>query len=195
MKEGRIDFYTVSEYNKFINAIDDAMYRMAFELLFYTGCRCGELMALTVSDFDSTAKTININKNLAIVGKEVLVLSPKTPKSKRIIALPDKVNEHLKQYVGKMYEPKPNERIFPLINKHKLAEVVSKTSKKAVIKLIRVHDFLHSHASLLIELGFSPLVISERLGHEDVKTTLSIYSHLYPTKAEEVAKKLNDFVN
>ena len=60
------------------------------------------------------------------------------------------------------------------------------------IKKIRVHDLRHSHASLLIELGFSPLLISERLGHENIETTLNTYSHLYPNKQTEVAEKLNN---
>ena len=51
----------------------------------------------------------------------------------------------------------------------------------------------HSHASLLIGLGFAPLLISERLGHESVTTTLEIYSHLYPTKHGEVADRLEAF--
>lgn len=56
-------------------------------------------------------------------------------------------------------------------------------------------DFLrHSHASLLIEMGFSPLLISERLGHEDIKTTLQTYSHLYPNKQGEVAGKASKFL-
>ena len=72
--------------------------------------------------------------------------------------------------------------------------MVRKASALAGIKRIRVHDFRHSHASLLIELGFSPLLISERLGHEKIETTLQIYSHLYPSKSEAVAQKLNEFV-
>ncbi len=63
----------------------------------------------------------------------------------------------------------------------------------AGIRKIRVHDIRHSHASLLIELGFSPLLIAERLGHEKVDTTLNTYSHLYPNKqAELVEKKLEN---
>ncbi|EPS56788.1 hypothetical protein CLQ_01436, partial [Clostridium botulinum Af84] len=54
--------------------------------------------------------------------------------------------------------------------------------RKRSIKRIRLHDLRHSHASLLIELGFTPLLISQRLGHENVETTLNIYSHLYPNK-------------
>jgi integrase len=63
-------------------------------------------------------------------------------------------------------------------------------SKKAKVKRIRIHDLRHSHASLLIEMGFSPLLISERLGHENIETTLQTYSHLYPNKHSEVADKL-----
>ena len=61
------------------------------------------------------------------------------------------------------------------------------------VKEIRVHDLRHSHASLLIHLGFSPLVISERLGHENVSTTLGIYSHLYPSQQNKIANKLESF--
>ena len=65
--------------------------------------------------------------------------------------------------------------------------------KASGVKRILAHDIRHSHASLLIELGFAPLLISERLGHESVTTTLEIYSHLYPTKHGEVADRLEAF--
>lgn len=59
------------------------------------------------------------------------------------------------------------------------------------MKKIRVHDTRHSHASLLVEMGCSPLLIAERLGHEKVQTTMDIYSHLYPNKQQEVAKQMD----
>lgn len=65
--------------------------------------------------------------------------------------------------------------------------------QKTGLREIRVHDLRHSHASLLIELGFAPLLISERLGHESVTTILAIYSHLYPTKHGDVADRLEAF--
>ena len=58
------------------------------------------------------------------------------------------------------------------------------------VKRIRIHDLRHSHASLLIELGYSPLLIAERLGHENIETTLQTYSHLYPNKQGELATQL-----
>lgn len=64
--------------------------------------------------------------------------------------------------------------------------------EKSSVKEIRIHDLRHSHASLLIELGFSPLLIKERLGHENIQTTLDTYSHLYPNKGASIADKLDD---
>jgi len=76
------------------------------------------------------------------------------------------------------------------VTKHYLTHEMDRGYKKSGVKKIRIHDLCHSHASLLIEMGFSPLLISERLGHEDIKTTLQTYSHLYLNKQAEVAAKL-----
>jgi len=73
-----------------------------------------------------------------------------------------------------------------------LLHEMKRGSKKAKVKRIRIHDLRHLHASLLIEMGFSPLLIAERLGHEKVETTLQTYSHLYPNKHNEVANKLQE---
>ena len=56
---------------------------------------------------------------------------------------------------------------------------------------IRVHDVRHTHASLLIDMGCTPLLVAERLGHERVQTTMETYSHLYPNKQTEVADQLD----
>jgi len=68
---------------------------------------------------------------------------------------------------------------------------MKRVCKKSGLKEIRIHDLRHSHASLLIELGFTPLLISESLGHDKVQTTLDTYSHLYPNKGDIVANKFN----
>ena len=57
--------------------------------------------------------------------------------------------------------------------------------------ILTISDIRHSHASLLVEMGFSPLLIAERLGHEKVQTTMDTYSHLYPNKQVEVARQLD----
>lgn len=58
------------------------------------------------------------------------------------------------------------------------------------VSICRFHELSHSHASLLVEMGFTPLAIAERLGHEKIETTLNTYSHLYPNKQGELADKL-----
>ena len=62
--------------------------------------------------------------------------------------------------------------------------------KLSGVKRIRIHDLRHSHASLLVEMGFTPLAIADRLGHEKIETTLNTYSHLYPNKQGELADRL-----
>ena len=61
------------------------------------------------------------------------------------------------------------------------------------VKRIRIHDLRHSHASMLIELGFTAKEIAERLGHENIETTLNTYSHLYPDRQERLADRLEKF--
>lgn len=99
----------------------------------------------------------------------------------------------IKNYSAKLYGYSPSERLF-FVNKHAILRKLNNISKLSGVKKIRIHDLRHSHASLLIELGFPPLLISERLGHENVETTLNIYSHLYPNKHEEVAKALSQLM-
>ncbi len=187
-----MQFWTLEEFKRFTAAIEDKlMSKVMFELLFWTGMRSGELLALTLNDFDFTAKTVHICKNYARLNREDIILTPKTPKSIRYIAIPDFICDTVKDYVTHLYGYNSNERLFPVTKRYLQHEII-RGYNAAELKKIRVHDLRHSHASLLIEQGFSPLLISERLGHEDIQTTLRIYSHLYPNKHSEVADKLQE---
>lgn len=68
-------------------------------------------------------------------------------------------------------------------------------AKLAGIHRIRIHGLRHSHASLLISMGENPLINKDRLGHEDIETTLGTYGHLYPNSKFEVANKLNGVIS
>lgn len=188
-------FWTKEEFNKFIHFVSDKpLSKVMFEVLFWTGIRSGELLALTLSDFNFETQTLSINKNYARHVGEDLILTPKTEKSKRIITIPQFLCDIIKDYVSKLYDYRPDERLFQ-ISRYYLRQEMIRGSKNSRIKRIRIHDLRHSHASLLIELGFSPLLISERLGHENVETTLNTYSHLYPNKHGEVANKLQSLIS
>ena len=188
-----MEFYTLEEFNKFIAAINehDIQSRTIFTTLYWTGMRIGELLALTAKDIDLESNTININKSLQRLEGKDIITPPKTPKSKRVINIPVRLNECLTIYLKGLYGLKSNHRIFTYNRQH-LRRVLHNASIQAEVKEIRLHDFRHSHASLLIELGCSPLLIAERLGHEKVETTLNTYSHLYPSKQEEIVSKMDN---
>jgi len=60
------------------------------------------------------------------------------------------------------------------------------------LKGLRFHDLRHTAASLMIKLGVHPKLVSTRLGHSDIGTTMNIYGHLYPGQDAEVADQLDD---
>lgn len=188
-KADEMNIWTQQEYEKFSGAIRKSSVKLAFDILFYTGIRSGELLALTPADILPT-KRIDINKNYAKVKGEELFLEPKTPKAKRCISIPDFLYDDINAYVAKLYGIKKNDRIF-YFTKSALDKEIKRIAAKVGLPIIRVHDLRHSHASMLIEMGFTPLEIANRLGHESVKTTLDTYSHLYPDKDQKLADRLN----
>lgn len=181
--------WTQEQYEQFSGAIQKSSVKLAFDILFYTGMRSGELLALTPADI-LPSKRISINKNYAKVNGEELFLEPKTPKAKRCISIPDFLYDDIKEYVSKLYGIEKGERIF-YFTKSALDKEIKRIADKAGLPRIRVHDLRHSHASMLIEMGFATLEIADRLGHESVKTTLDTYSHLYPDKDQQLADRLN----
>lgn len=190
-----MDFWTVDEFEKFIAQVSNKIQSlMIFNLLFWTGMRSGELLALTLNDFDRQKKTVSINKSYIRLNKKDIISKPKTPKSNRIITLPEFIFKMLDEYLAALVDYESDERLFT-VTKFYLQHEMKRGCKNSGVKKIRVHDLRHSHASLLIELNFSPLLIQERLGHEDIQTTLNTYAHLYPNKQEEVSNKLNKIKN
>lgn len=135
-------------------------------------------------------KRLNINKNYAKLKGEELLLEPKTPKSRRTLAIPDFLYDDIHRYVSQLYGILPTDRIF-YFTKSALEKELKRNAPTAGLESIRLHDLRHSHASMLIDMGFDALEISERLGHESVKTTLDTYSHLYPDKDKKLAGALN----
>lgn len=187
----KLNFWTKEEFDRFLSTFDAAdPFRMAYLTLYYTGMRIGELQALTASDVDTEAGTITISKTYHRKYGVEMITTPKTPKANRTITIPKFLCAALQEYINKIYQPDADTRIFPYSHSC-YTDAFRSHTKKAGVKPIRLHGLRHSHASLLIELGFSVLLISERLGHENVSTTLNIYAHLFPSKQSEVAEKLD----
>lgn len=185
-------FWTVEEFKLFLDKISDKpQSRAAFLVLYYTGVRIGELLALEKGDIDLENSKIIISKSYQRLGRKDVITPPKTPKSNRTISMPAFLCDELQAYMSKLYGLRKHDRIFPYTQKFFEYEMIRGT-RSGEVKRIRLHDLRHSHASLLIELGFSPLAIADRLGHEKVETTLNTYSHLFPHRRDEVAEKLQE---
>ena len=190
-KAEEMDFWTVEEFRKFIDSVmNKRLSYMAFMTLYWTGMRLGELLALNPKDVDLEKRTISITKSYQRLGKKDVITPPKTPKSKRVITVPEFLAVDIKDYMDSLYDLQENDKLFP-ITKYYLEHEMQRGIKESGVKRIRVHDLRHSHASMLIELGFSPLEIANRLGHEKVETTLNTYAHLYPNKQTKLAERLD----
>ena len=190
-KAEEMDFWTGEEFRKFIDSVmNKRLSYMAFMTLYWTGMRLGELLALNPKDVDLKKRTISITKSYQRLGKKDVITPPKTPKSKRVITIPEFLAADIKDYMDSLYDLQENDRLFP-ITKYYLEHEMQRGIKESGVKRIRVHDLRHSHASMLIELGFSPLEIANRLGHEKVETTLNTYAHLYPNKQTKLAERLD----
>ena len=190
-KAEEMDFWTGEEFRRFIDSVmNKRLSYMAFMTLYWTGMRLGELLALNPKDVDLEKRTISITKSYQRLGKKDVITPPKTPKSKRVITIPEFLAADIKDYMDRLYDLQENDRLFP-ITKYYLEHEMQRGIKESGVKRIRVHDLRHSHASMLIELGFSPLEIANRLGHEKVETTLNTYAHLYPNKQTKLAERLD----
>ena len=190
-KAEEMDFWTGEEFRKFIDSVmNKRLSYMAFMTMYWTGMRMGELLALNPKDVDIEKKTISITKSYQRLGKKDVITPPKTSKSKRVITIPEFLAADIKDYMDSLYDLQEDDRLFP-ITKYYLEHEMQRGIKESGVKRIRVHDLRHSHASMLIELGFSPLEIANRLGHEKVETTLNTYAHLYPNKQTKLAERLD----
>lgn len=171
-------FWTLAEYNLFLDTVLDKYEAwMGFQILFWTGMRIGELLALRVEDIDFNNKTIRIDESYARLNKEDIYTSPKTEKSVRVITIHDELCDEIKEYISHIYRAKSKTRLFAEKTKHYFTKIMKSGIKESGVKEISLHCLRHSHATMLVGLGFSPQEIARRLGHARVTTTIETYCH------------------
>lgn len=197
----KIECWNVDEFKKFINVVDEMQYKILFEFLYFTGVRIGEALALSWKDLNNNL--ININKTISkenIGGKRIITL-PKTKKSIRTIHIDEKLRielNQLQQYYNRIYNNYNIKFIFggikPL-SQSTIERKKNKYCKLAKVKQIRIHDFRHSHATLLIENHVPLNDISSRLGHSNVNFTLETYVHSFSDNEKRVLTTLNSIHN
>ncbi len=202
-----VEFWTKSEFEKVLTTfnLDDYYEHYSFIIVwlyFMTGLRVNEATALIWDrDIDFENQTLTVRYSLRIKNNQNWEFGPtKTKAGRRIIALDDDTIRILKNWkeVQKQYGSidfilsyDGNPSIKSTINR-----IIKRHARLAGVKEIQPKGLRHSHASLLInEQNANPLIIKDRLGHEDIKTTLGTYSHLYENINFEVANKLTGIIN
>lgn len=184
-------FWTNEEFEVFIEAMESRpVGYTVFMVMYYTGLRVGELLALTPEDIDFDRHIISVNKNYQRLNGKDYIYPPKTEAGYREVVMPKVLEACLKDYLSKLYDVQPTDRIFPY-DRGWVGRQMKYGCEHSGTQKIRVHDVRHTHASLLIDMGCTPLLVAKRLGHEKVQTTMDTYSHLYPNKQSEVADQLD----
>ena len=182
-------FWTVNEFNAALQGVKRYEARVAISILFWTGLRVGELLALQEDDFDFQNLRLRVNKSFQRINDEDVITEPKTARSKRTIDITQALADTVQEYIKALYDYQPGQRLFPVTKKY-ISYQIDAACKATGVKRIRVHDLRHSHAAMLISLGTDILLVSERLGHENVETTLNVYAHLYPSHRSETTDKM-----
>lgn len=202
--EEKLQYYTAEEYKQFIGAMDlstsrDWAFYTFFSIAFYTGMRKGEINALRWCDIDGEILSVNRSVAQKIRGKENIFTPPKNASSQRKLQIPKPLLDILKkqQKIQKKEYRNWDEQMLVCggeipLRDTSISNKNIELSQKAGLRTIRIHDFRHTHATLLINEGINAQEIARRLGHSDATITLKVYAHLYPREEERAIKILNN---
>lgn len=193
-RKKEMQFWHPEEFSAFIEVVDDPQDAALFNILYWCGLRIGEVLALRWADINFHTQMIRVNKTYD--QKNRIFTAPKTQNSYRSVMMPRKCLEAVQRWhdvVNYYGEDKEQHIIFGVlqpmddntIRRHK-----EKYCKIAGVKNIRIHDFRHSHVSLLINQGFSAFDIAKRLGHT-VEMVNNRYGHWFNDSQRKMIEKLD----
>jgi len=164
----------------------------ALHLIAYTGLRRGECLGLQWGNVDLDAGTLAIVQTLGRSLTQGLIFQPpKTPSARRVVDLDEMTVDVLRAHRGRQLLERmqlgvgldEHALVFsdPLgrpLNPMSLTRTFQSLAKKEGLGKARLHDLRHFHASVMFQVGQSPVAVSKRLGHSSVSTTMDIYSHM-----------------
>lgn len=162
----------------------------------YTGCRWQELAGLKhpYLDLDKGKLLVHGVVKRNSKGKYVYVEQPKTDAGRRTIALPKRLVQILQEHLDSSPE---SQWVFS----GKYGSMLDATNfrdrvwlpavKRAGLEPLTFHDLRHTHAAWLIREGVQPLPLQRRLGHEDIRTTMNVYGHLFPNFEDDLVVTLD----
>lgn len=200
----KLRYYTSEQFQKYIavvknhcSTITDWGFYVFFNLAFFTGCRKGEINALKWSDWEGNTLHIRRQITQKLKGQDVET-TPKTKSSIRDLQVPKPLMKILEEHKACQQEAShlftEDYRICGGEKPLRDTTIDKKNRQfadEADLPRITIHEFRHSHASLLINNGIVIQEVSRRLGHSTVEQTWNVYSHLYPNQEEKALEILN----
>lgn len=189
--------WTSEELRTFLDLTQSHPLNPLWLLLASTGMRRGEALGLCWRDVDFDRSVLLVRRTIAVAGADTYVSHPKTRRSTRIIAVDPVTLDTLRELRERGADREGEQFVFSDGNGKFLHPVrVSKSFRQLVagttLPRIRLHDLRHTSATLALEAGIHPKIVSERLGHSTVSFTLDVYSHAIPHLQEEAAVRLGD---
>lgn len=208
-KKRQVNTYEADEVQIILQALQNEPihWRVVITLAITAGIRRGENMALEWSDIDLENRTIDINKSIVVGKGKTVIKDTKSDSSNRLVSIPVSVAEELKRYrthwikeklkAGAKWIEIEHEWLFhqnngTYMNPSSATKWWGKFAKSLNIRYIRLHDLRHTSASLLIAQGVHAKIISERLGHANIKITMDTYGHALRSADQAAADKFDD---
>lgn len=202
-KKKEMTVWDIDEIKAFLKVASRDRLYPAFHLAITTGMRRGEILGLRWKDVDLDKGILYVRQTLSKDGKKFLS-GAKTDSSVRSIKLSNETIAVLRKHKARVAREKlqlgPDYVDYDLVictskgtpvNPENLKRTFERLIKEAEVPKIRFHDLRHTHATMLLAQGVHAKVISERLGHSNIKTTLDIYSHVLPNMQEEAANQID----
>jgi len=201
VRHREMNAWTGSEAGYFLKVAKDTPYYALFFTALYTGMRRSELLGLKWQDIDFVYSRISIKRGLHhLKSGKYIFTELKSETSRRKIGLPPPLNLILKEYrekqrLERMMSGQPltdNDLVFSTpegepLRPNTITRAWQNLAKKCGLKMIRFHDARHTFATLMLEFGVHPKVVSLGLGHAGIQITLDTYSHL--DRLQEAAAK------
>lgn len=198
--EEELHSFTEGQVVALLAAVRDTPLSIAVVLAIATGCRRGELCGLRWSDIDFDGAMLTVRRASQVTKGTVSYKEPKTRRSRRAVPLPSFAVEALRRH--KQWQELHHLRVGDAyivtwedgrpLHPDYISKVFGQTAARLGLPTTRFHALRHTCASVLLKADVHPKVVSEILGHDDVRTTLNRYSHLLPGLAGEAARKLDD---
>jgi integrase len=192
--------WTKEQLKAFLDSVADDRLSPLWHTIAMTGMRRGEALRIRWSDVDLENCRLSVRRALVPVNREVVVSEPKTVKGCRVIALDPGTVEILKAQAARQLDEQndwddawiDSGLVFTVENgaaldPESVTRYFRQAVKRSMLPSIRLHDLRHTHATLALQAGIHPKVVSERLGHATVSITLDTYSRAIPAMQEEAA--------